>query len=244
MLINDLSVIVPTKNEVENIPAFLRSLPPRARLVVVDASQDHTRQLVDSLRPQHTTVLRHSGAVAGARQLGADVTSTPWLLFTDADIVFSASYFNRLALHEDCDVVYGPKLSADAFAGYYRWFGRGQRLFHTLGIPAASGSNLLVRRNAFVAAGGFDLQLSCNEDSELVWRIKRHGYRVVFAPDLVVYAQDHRRLEWGMWRKILHSFIRCTLLYFDLIPNQWRSHDWGYWSHPDSANPGEGVVSH
>jgi hypothetical protein len=81
------------------------------------------------------------------------------------------------------------------------------------------------------AAGGFDPELICNEDSELVWRIKRAGFRLRFAPDVPVYATDHRRLERGLTRKTLHSIFRCLLLYTDLLPSHWRRADWGYWSH-------------
>jgi hypothetical protein len=63
-----------------------------------------------------------------------------------------------------------------------------------------------------------------------MWRVKRRGYPVLFAPDLIVYARDHRRLEQGTARKTLHSISRCLLLYFNLMPARWRSHDWGYWS--------------
>jgi hypothetical protein len=57
--------------------------------------------------------------------------------------------------------------------------------------------------------------------------------KVCFAPDLVVYAHDHRRLYRGPLRKTLHSITRCLLLYLGLISESWLSHDWGYWSYLD-----------
>ena len=60
------------------------------------------------------------------------------------------------------------------------------------------------------------------------------GYKSYFTFDLVVYAGDHRRLERGIIRKTLHSITRCTALYFNLIPDGWKSSDWGYWSHMDT----------
>jgi glycosyltransferase involved in cell wall biosynthesis len=226
-----ITVVVPTRNEEHKIVAFLDSLPPWIQLVVVDASQDGTPELIEAHRPERTLVLRHPGGVSEARQVGAEATKTPWVLFSDADVIFPPDYFGRLASYTRYDVVYGPKLSTGEFASYYRWSARGQGLLHRLGIPAASGSNLLVSRHAFFATGGFDLQLSCNEDTELVWRIKQRGYPVLFVPELAVYARDHRRLERGALRKTTHSLVRYTLLYFDLIPPRWRVHDWGYWSY-------------
>lgn len=230
MELTQLTLIVPTRNEAHNIPGFLGSLPPAVKLIVVDASNDDTADLITALRPEQTLVIRHPGQIATARQIGAEMARTPWLLFTDADVVFAPDYFDRLPAYHRYDACYGPKLSTDAFIRYYRWFGRGQHFCQHLGIPAISGSNLLLRRKAFLKVGGFDLRLTCNEDSELGWRIKRAGYRLAFAPDLVVYARDHRRLHLGLTRKTLHSLTRCLLLYFDLIPAHWRSRDWGYWA--------------
>lgn len=236
MDLNQLTVIVPTRNEVRNIPGFLASLSPLVKLIIVDASQDATADLSMTLRPDHTTIISHPGRIAEARQMGAETARTPRLLFTDADVIFAPDYFERLSLYDGYEACYGPKLSKDSFIRYYRWFGHGQHLFQAMGVPAVSGSNMLLSRRAFLQAGGFDLRLTCNEDSELGWRIKREGYRITFAPDLVVYARDHRRLHLGLTRKTLHSLTRCLLLYLNLIPARWRSRDWGYWAHQSEMN--------
>jgi glycosyltransferase involved in cell wall biosynthesis len=226
----DVTVIVPTRNEKRNIQSFLASLPPTVVLVVVDSSDDDTADLVETIRPERTLVIRQSCNVTQARQLGARVARTPWLLFTDADVVFTKDYFHNLLHYENYDVLYGPKLSDGSYTRYYLCFQRGQALFHRIGIPAASGSNLLIRIEVFSQVGGFDLELSCNEDSEIAWRIKRQGYRVGFGRDLRVIATDHRRLQRGVARKTFHSLARCTLLYLNILPRCWRINDWGYWS--------------
>ncbi len=97
MQIADLTVILPTRNERYNIRGFLASLPDAVSLIVVDASDDDTPQLVRDIRPDCTTIIQQPCNVVTARQIGAQVASTPWLLFTDADVVFSLSYFNDLA---------------------------------------------------------------------------------------------------------------------------------------------------
>ena len=230
MRLTDMTVVVPTRNERDNIPAFLASLPPEVELILVDASDDETPDLAAVLRPHKTRIVRRPLRIPAARQLGGLIAQTPWLLCTDADVVFAPDYFDRLLGYTGSDTLYGPKLSADEYAGYYRWFVRGQRLSHALGIAAASGSNLLLSRRAFLAVGGFDCRLSVNEDTEIVWRVQRAGYRVTFAPNLRVYARDQRRLRRGATRKTLHSVTRCALLYTRLMPTRWRSHDWGYWT--------------
>lgn len=236
MRLSDLAIVLPTRNERRNIRAFLSSLPEDALLVVVDSSDDETPDIIRSTRPQRTVLIQQTCNVTAARQLGAEAVNAPWLLFTDADVTFAPDYFERLAQLDADDprlgAIYGPKLSRDRFQGYYRWFTYGQRIFAACGVPAATGSNLILRRAALQAVGGFDLTLTCNEDSEIAWRVRRHGYRTRFAPSIVVYARDHRRLERGVTRKVVHSSLRCFLLYFNLLPSRWRGQDWGYWSPP------------
>lgn len=240
MRLSDLTVILPTRNEAFNIRAFLASLPDALQLVVVDASHDETRQLIRAIRPDNTLIIESTCNVVQARQLGAEAAHTPWMLFTDADVIFSLTYFGELSRLDVSDerlgLIYGAKKACDRFIAYHRWFTRGQHIFARLGIPAATGSNLIIQRRAFCEVGGFDLRLTCNEDSEIAWRVKRRGYRTLFAPGLVVYARDHRRLERGVWRKVMHSSLRCFLLYFNLLPSRWLGRDWGYWS---SAKQGD-----
>jgi glycosyltransferase involved in cell wall biosynthesis len=226
---NTVTLILPTRNEAKNIPALLDTLPPQLPLIVVDTSTDSTPDLITKLRPHNTQVIRHKANVTLARQLGAEAALTPWLLFSDADVTFAPNYFKHLKILYGQDAFYGPKLSQDRYIHYYQWFARGQQASQRLGLPAVSGSNLMIRRTTFQAVGGFDLKLSCNEDSEIGWRIKRFGFRIAFDPALVVYARDHRRLDRGWGRKTLHSLLRCSLLYFNLMPARWRESDWGYW---------------
>jgi glycosyltransferase involved in cell wall biosynthesis len=235
----DVTVIVPTRNEAHNIGRFLDSLPDEVALIVVDDSTDATPAIVRRERPHRTRLIRRPGGLTEARQLGARYAKTPWLLFTDADVAFDAGYFVRLAKLPACDVAYGPKLSSDQYRRYYQWFARGQRFLHALGLPAATGSNMLVSASAFFAVDGFDLALSCNEDSELVWRVHGNGGHCVYDADLVVWATDHRRLHRGVVAKTAHTLARCTLLRTGLMPTRWRSHAWGYWTERSSYDSGQ-----
>lgn len=240
MSLDNITVILPTQNEQENILAFLNALPEWVPLIVIDGSTDSTIDMIQELRPEKTEILRHSGTIAEARQLGAQQAETPWVLFTDADVNFAPDYFDLLQSYHGYDVIYdviyGPKLSQHKHQKYYDWCAWGQQFSDWLGIPAASGSNMLVNRHTFFSVGGFDLKLPCNEDSELIWRIKKHGYQVLYNPELIVYAHDHRRLEQGKIKKTLHTLTRCLFVYYDLLPEKLRTHDWGYWSQNQEIN--------
>src|ERR1700730_9188512 len=96
MELNEVTIVLPTRNEKHNISAFLGSIPESMALIVVDVSQDSTPDLITFIWPARTLVLRHPGTVVEARQLGADAALTPWILFSDADVVFAPDYFDRL----------------------------------------------------------------------------------------------------------------------------------------------------
>jgi glycosyltransferase involved in cell wall biosynthesis len=237
-LLEQVTIIVPTRNEAANIPAFLASIPAEPELIVVDKSIDGTPDVVRERRPRHTTLLECSESLTVARQKGAAAARTRWLLFADADVRFAPGYFDALAgllgvtEPQPPAMLFGPKLSADDYRGHYRRLARAQCVLAALSIPAASGSNLLVRTDAFAAVGGFDTALTCNEDSELAWRVARAGFPWRYDARLVAFATDHRRLKRGQLRKTLHTVFRCSALYLGLIPRRWRGHDWGYWGEP------------
>jgi glycosyltransferase involved in cell wall biosynthesis len=240
--LEQLSIIVPTRNEAANVEAFLSSVPEEIELIVVDNSTDGTADIVRSRRPRRTTVLECNDSLTAARQRGALAARTRWLLFTDADIEFAPEFFAVCAECLDADragtlaMIFGPKLSADEFEGHYRRLAVAQRALAALRIPAASGSNMLVRADAFAAVRGFDETLTCNEDSELGWRIARAGFAWRCNPRLIAFATDHRRLRRGQLRKTSHTVMRCIALYLGLIPRRWRGHDWGYWRGPHQAS--------
>lgn len=227
-----ISVIVPTRNERGHMRHFLASLHPAVELVVVDAGDDGTAELIQRLRPARTLVLRSPAGIAPARQLGACAASGEWLVFSDADVHFDPGYFRFLASSVDGDAFYGPKHATARFALYSRLFNTGQRLCQRLGIPAASGSNMGVRRAVFDSVGGFRLDLPVNEDTELMMRVRRAGFRVEYVRRLAVRSLDDRRLHQGVARKLLHTLGRTALLWLNLlipVPGRWLRSDWGYW---------------
>lgn len=226
------TVVLPTKNEALNLPQFLQSLPPDVRLIVLDDSDDGTPELLTTLRPCNTRLVRMEGGVAAKRQRGAELAEGEWVLFTDADIRFTSGYFRALERRLQGDVVFGPKFSSGGYELYYRIFSLGQAIGVKMGLPAASASNMLVRRQALMEVGGFDLLLPCNEDTDLVMRLARAGYKITRAPELIVYNTDHRRLRRGMLWRYTHILLRVILLYLSMnfvVPRRWLYSDWGYW---------------
>ncbi len=229
MDLSKLSVVVPTRRESANISRLAASLPSSIPLILVDTGEDDT---IEVARRHHAlTIAANSDThVAESRNIGARLARSPWLLFTDADVSFPTGYFPRLSLITPPDCLYGAIMAQDAHAGLYKKFAAWQSRFDQLGIPAVNGSNLLVRRTAFLDAGGFDTRLLVNEDTELGYRMKRLGYSVRFSHRLTMIAHDHRRLRRGAFQKNLRTLLRCALIYCNLFPRPWRGREEAYWS--------------
>jgi len=236
MNLTDLSIIVPTRNEARNIARLVDSIPADVTLILVDAGEDETGEIACKMRPGRTLVHKSPERISAARHIGAQLAHTPWLLFSDADIHFSEDYFKVIQALPVLDACYGPKLSKDEFVSYYRQIAKWQSVADACRIPAVSGSNFIIRRDVYFSCGGFDPVLLVNEDSELGWRLSRQGFKIKYMPNLAVYAHDHRRLYQGSIYKTIHSVLRCSLLYLNLMPRRWRSSDWGYWNHSFPQN--------
>lgn len=240
MRLDQLTVVVPTKNEAANVGPFLDSLDPRVALVVVDASTDDTREIIRAARSERTTIIEDEGTIPEARQLGLEAAETEWVLFTDADMSFGDDYWaewEALDLGSKVGAVQGAKLSADdAYRTYYRLFSFGIRFLSWLTVPGGSGSNMLFRRRALLEAGGFDPALTANEDIYALWSVRRAGWRVPYAGGLKVYERDHRRLDQGRFKKTLHGWIRPLMLFTGLGDDRVRQSSWGYWA-DDAPDP-------
>jgi GT2 family glycosyltransferase len=227
----ELTLIVPTKNEALNIRRFMASVPESVATIIVDASTDGTDDVIENMNRKKVRIIKDEGNIAGARQLAAEAAATEWLIFSDADVIFAEDYFEVLRrIHPGPCVagLAGAKLSRRRYRLYYRFFSQWLRFCCAVGVPAASGSNMLVRRSALMAVGGFDRRLTCNEDTDLFWRLHRSGYPVMYEHRLKVFEFDHRRLDRGLGRKTLHSLLRCALLVCG-CRSVLRGSDWGYW---------------
>ena len=237
MRLDDLTVMVPTKNEATNIGPFLASLDDRVHLVVVDASDDDTRERIEAARPERTTVIYDEGTIPEARQIGLEAAQTEWVLFTDADMSFGPNYWDAwqaLDVGDKVGAVQGGKYSADEdYRTYYKLFSFGIRAAAWLTIPAGSGSNMIHRRRALLDAGGFDPALTANEDIYALWSVRKAGWRVIYAHGLKVYERDHRRLDQGRLKKTLHGWIRPLMLFTGLGEDRVRKSSWGYWQEGD-----------
>jgi len=99
---------------------------------------------------------------------------------------------------------------------------------------AASGSNLSVRRERFLAAGGLDPAMDINEHRELAYRLCAAGARMTPVEDAVSYHLTHRSgwrdpLADGRWAEAFRR--RHPQAPLDALEQFWRTVD-----QPDAAS--------
>jgi GT2 family glycosyltransferase len=127
-------------------------------------------------------LIAHSGGtVSAVRNAGVRASRAPLLCFVDSDCLVPRSFLTDV-------VATGRETGADVFGCQYdppadgHWSERVWDDLHnprTDGFRAAmNGGDLIVRREALAAVGGWDERLSAGEDDALCLRLSEAGYRI------------------------------------------------------------------
>jgi GT2 family glycosyltransferase len=191
-----LSVVIPVFNGGSTLSACLDALYASTfsdfDVIVVDDGSSDDSAAIASRFPCRLISLERNIGPAAARNIAAAATGAPFLLFLDADVLVPPAFIgDALArLHAN------PGLSA-LFCSYTRHtipsdvYSRYKNLIHhwTHQQSAADavtfcGGFGLVRRDVFVAAGGFDAALRYLEDIDLGYRLHLAGHRIALVKDL------------------------------------------------------------
>lgn len=222
---SSITVIVPACNEEQAIEATLRSLLANEGvqleiLAVNDRSTDTTGAIMDRVASEgkaqgkNIRVLHIQKLSAGwmgkthAMALAAEEATSPWLLFTDGDVLFRKDALRRAlayaTLKQADHLVLFPTLILKTF-GERMMIGLIQTLTLLVGRPwnvanpeakrdtIGVGQFNMVRRDVYYAIGGFEpLRMEVLEDLRLGFEIKHQGHcqHVVFGRDLI-------RLHWA-----------------------------------------------
>lgn len=215
-----------------------------ADVVVIDnGSTDDSLQWLRSHYPEVITLpLEQNFGFCGGYNRALQMLTHELVVLLNSDVEVTpgwleplAAQFNkhhRLAACQPKILSYHQKKMfeyAGAAGGYIDWLGypfcRG-RLFNTLEadhgqyndackIFWASGACMMVRRSAFIEAGGFEeLFFAHMEEIDLCWRFHHMGYDVAYQPSSIVYHLGAGTLSKNNPRKTFLNFRNglCLLL--------------------------------
>jgi GT2 family glycosyltransferase len=191
-----LSFIVPVRNDADGLNRCLTSIAAAAapypfEVIVVDnGSVDGSGNRGRALG---ATVLTIDGRLGRLRNQAATVARGRLLAFVDADHELGARWAHAaLARLEDDSIAavgapYHPPPAGN-------WVQEAYDLLrdHRPGIRDAAwlgSGNLVVRRDSFLAVGGFDESFETCEDVDLCQRLRRAGFRVL--ADSELYTTHH-----------------------------------------------------
>lgn len=234
-----VSIILPTRNEAHNIKRCVESLLRqdygRFEVIVVDGqSSDGSWECLQELRAQEMGTLRARRGdhpPAGwlgkpyAAQQGVEMARGKWLLFTDANTYHTPSLLSRamayarlrelavlsLAPRHECRTFWEHVWQPLTFQYLDFIMPMGRVGKATAPEAWASGSFLLMARQAYMKAGGHVAVASAvHEDVALVRRVKALGFRMEFVKAMdLLRVRMYRGLRelWAGWSKSLYVLL-------------------------------------
>ena len=207
-----MSFVIPVFNAENDIGRCLCAIqnlqcPARAYevLIIDNGSTDRTHQIIHELGFEFQVIPRVH--VSALRNRGAAIAQSDYLAFVDADVEVQPNWLlNGLRAFEEPQVVASgcfPGIPAEPTWVQHTWdiVQRGPQ--HSLTIRPVSwlpSMNLIVRRDAFMAVGGFNEQLETAEDVDLCYRLGQYGTIVCNPAMEAIHWGEARNLR-TFWRK-------------------------------------------
>ena len=234
-LSDKITIVVPCKNEENYIHHLLESLRQQnigdTRIIIADCSTDNTRQVIKDNSEGLNVEIVDGGPVSIAKNNGARLVTTPYILFIDADVRF----FKNTVISDAVDTIEAKNL--DLIGLKIKCYDKDPRakigftIFNTINqamkyfSPFAVGAFMLTRKDRFEEFGGFPENFVTSEDFFLSRKYSPKKFRIIKHH----FGQDSRRFKkmgyFGMGTYLIKNFInRNNKAYWDRLDSS------KYWS--------------
>lgn len=227
-----ISVVIPVKNGETTIGDCLRAIfsqtySPFEVMVVDGHSTDRTVEIASKFPVK--ILYEDFGTVGGARQVGLENAEGEYVAFTDADCMPERDWLENLVkafedgyvgvgggIRNVGDGVWGSSIALimDTFLGSGNSV-QGRLFKEKRIVKSISGCNSLYRKKTLMEVGGFNVNLSINEDTELNKRLSKFG-NLLYTPNAIVLHNQGRRLKDFAKRMYQFGYGRGTLRLWDI----------------------------
>ena len=233
---DEVTIVVPCKNEESYIYYLLDCLKKQKgiegiRIYIADCSTDNTRRVIENHKDWLDVEVIEGGPVSVAKNNGAYLVTTPYILFIDADVRFFSNtviYDTLKQMKEENLHLIGLNIKcydSDLMAQL------SFSIFNTLNkilskwIPFAVGAYLLTRKDKFYEHGKFPCKYPTSEDFHLSRKYDPKKFKIAKH----YFGQDSRRFKkmgyLGMSVYLIKNFL------FKDNYNYWNNIDEKrYWS--------------
>jgi glycosyltransferase involved in cell wall biosynthesis len=224
-----ITIVVPCKNEEDYIHHLLEHLKKQnignTRVIIADASTDKTREVIEASKGSLNVEIIEGGPVSTAKNNGARLVTTPYILFIDSDVRF----FNESVIHDCVDTIQKENLdliglNIKCYDGDLRTQ-IGFMIFNGINSilkywsPFAVGAFMLTRTDKFWEYGGFGEKYGTSEDFFLSKQYDPKKFRIANH----YLGQDSRRFK-------RMGYFGMT---YYLIKNFWYRNNEQYWKNID-----------
>ena len=198
-----ITIVIPSKNEELYIGHLLDDLQRQqigdTQIIIADASTDNTRKVIAQKKRQHKLNIKvvQGGPVSEAKNRGAGLAKTPYILFIDSDVRFFRDTVIHDAVHTlehtDLDLVglnvrcYDNDRVAQAGFVLFNAINRAMSPW----VPFAVGAFMLTRRDRFEQFGGFPCKYQTSEDFFLSKMYDPKKFKILNH----YFGQDSRRFK-------------------------------------------------
>jgi glycosyltransferase involved in cell wall biosynthesis len=223
-----ITIVVPCKNEENYIHHLLDALRSQnignTRIIIADCSTDNTRQVIKDNSVGLNVEIIEGGPVSIAKNNGARLVTTPYILFIDADVRFFKYNVICDAVNEiesnDLDLVglniksYDNDIRATIGFTIFNVINHILKYFS----PFAIGAFMLTRKDRFDELGGFPEKTVTSEDYFLSKMYDPKKFKIINHH----FGQDSRRFKkmgyLGMATYLIKNFInRNNKKYWDSL---------------------------
>ena len=233
---DEVTIVVPCKNEESYIYYLLDSLKKQKgmegiRILIADCSTDNTRRVIENHKEWLNVKIIKGGPVSVARNNGSYLTTTPYILFIDADVRFFSNtvIYDTLKQMKDEDLhliglnikCYDSDLRAQLSFSIFNVLNK----ILSKWIPFAVGAYLLTRKDKFYEHGKFPCKYPTSEDFHLSRKYDPKKFKIAKH----YFGQDSRRFKkmgyLGMSIYLIKNFLfRDNYKHWDSIDER------RYWS--------------